>query len=107
MQRHAEQASDFLKAIANAHRLKIMCMLIDGERTVSELCAALGEGTKQSVVSQHLARLRLEKLVDARRAGKQTHYSLRHPAAKPVLTVLYDAFCNPPETPARAPLAGE
>src|SRR5208282_6569015 len=42
MQVAADQATELLKALANRHRLMIICQLIDGERSVGELAAFLG-----------------------------------------------------------------
>ena len=62
MQSAADAASELLKALANRHRLLILCQLIDGERSVGELAAFLG--VRDSTVSQHLAILRRDDLVD-------------------------------------------
>jgi DNA-binding transcriptional ArsR family regulator len=60
----AREASDFLKAMSHETRLLILCFLADGERSVSELEEFLS--LKQSNVSQHLGRLRLDGLVKPR-----------------------------------------
>jgi ArsR family transcriptional regulator, virulence genes transcriptional regulator len=93
----AERAADMLRSIGSAHRLIILCMLTDGPRSVSEICAATG--MRQSLASQHLSRLRLDKLVTAERQGHFVHYSLSHPAAKEIIEVLYRHFCAPGATP--------
>jgi ArsR family transcriptional regulator, virulence genes transcriptional regulator len=90
---HARNASDFLKAISHETRLLILCMLVDGERTVSELEAGLG--LQQAVVSQQLARLRLEQLVQTRREGRQIFYSIAKPEITNVIGALYNMFCKP------------
>jgi hypothetical protein len=41
MQAQAEQAAELLKALSNPQRLRVMCMLIDGEKTVGELNAEI------------------------------------------------------------------
>ena len=71
MERAADQASDLLKALSNRHRLLIICQLIDGERSVGELAQFLN--LRDSTVSQHLALLRKDGLVAARRDA-QTIY---------------------------------
>ena len=53
MEAAADRASDLLKALANRHRLLIICQLIDGERSVGDLAEFLG--LRDSTVSQHLA----------------------------------------------------
>jgi len=70
----ASEASDFLKAIANQHRLMILCELSKGERSVMPMQTILG--LSQSALSQHLARLRADNLVKTRRESQTIYYSL-------------------------------
>jgi DNA-binding transcriptional ArsR family regulator len=70
----AKNASDFLKALAHPGRLLILCILCQGERSVTELEQLLA--LRQPTVSQQLARLRADGLVKARRQGKTIYYSL-------------------------------
>ncbi len=93
MQSAADSASDLLKAMANRHRLLILCQLIDGERSVGELAAFLG--ARDSTVSQHLAILRRDGLVDARRDGQTIWYSISSAPARDLVEVLYRSFCAP------------
>ena len=60
LNRSAEKASDFLKSLANPNRLRILCLIMEGERPVGELAEAIG--ITQSATSQHLALLRSEGL---------------------------------------------
>ena len=89
---HARKASDFLKAISHETRLLILCLLIDGEKTVNELEQILK--LRQAAVSQQLARLRADDLVEARRNGKSVHYSLARPDVIEVISALYRPFCR-------------
>jgi DNA-binding transcriptional ArsR family regulator len=82
-QASASQASDLLKALSNEHRLMILCQL--GERV----------GLSQSALSQHLARLRDDGLVSARREGVAVFYRIADPAALKVIAVLAEIFCPP------------
>lgn len=91
MEAAADGASDLLKALANRHRLMIVCQLIDGERAVGDLAEALG--LRDSTVSQHLALLRREGLVGTRREGQTIFYALANPAARAIVEVLYGQFC--------------
>ena len=93
MQSAADAASDLLKALANRHRLLILCQLIDGERSVGELAAFLG--VRDSTVSQHLAILRRDDLVDSRREGQTIWYSISSAPARDLVEVLYRSFCAP------------
>ena len=89
---NAERASDFLKAMSHKPRLIILCMLIEGEKTVVEIERKLS--APQPAVSQQLARLRLEKLVRTRRVGKNVYYSLSRPEVREVVTILHRVFCK-------------
>ncbi len=93
MEQAADQASELLKALSNRHRLLIICQLIDGERSVGELAASLK--LRDSTVSQHLALLRKDGLVAARRDGQTIHYSIASDPAREVLKTLYQVFCAP------------
>ena len=93
MQRAVDQASDLLKALSNRHRLLIICQVIDGERSVGELAAFLN--LRDSTVSQHLALLRKDGLVAARRDAQTIYYSIASEPAREVLKTLYEVFCAP------------
>lgn len=93
MQTAADAASELLKALANRHRLLILCQLIDGERSVGELAAFLG--IRDSTVSQHLAILRRDDLVGSRRDGQTIWYSISSAPARDLVEVLYRSFCAP------------
>jgi DNA-binding transcriptional ArsR family regulator len=87
----AQAATNLLKALAHEGRLLILCHLVSGEKSVSELEQFLG--ARQAAVSQQLARLRLEGLVTCRREGKSIYYALGDPRAARVITLLYDIYC--------------
>jgi len=89
----AVAASELLKSLGNPHRLMILCQLIDGERPVGELAAAIG--VRDSTVSQHLALLRKDGLVQARREAQTIRYSIASPAALQLMQTLYSIFCAP------------
>jgi ArsR family transcriptional regulator, virulence genes transcriptional regulator len=88
----ARRATDFLKALAHEDRLMILCILSQGDKSVSELEEMLS--LRQSTVSQQLARLRAEGLVATRRKGRAIYYSLASEQARVVVGALYDMFCN-------------
>lgn len=93
MEKAADQASDLLKALANRHRLLIVCQLVDGERSVGELAELLE--LRDSTVSQHLALLRKDGVVASRRDAQTIYYSIASEPAREVLTTLYRVFCPP------------
>jgi ArsR family transcriptional regulator len=90
---HALAASNFLKAMAHEGRLMILCYLANGEKSVTELEQLLD--SRQASVSQQLARLRMDGLVDFRRDGKAIYYSLHNTKARRALDLLYDMYCKP------------
>jgi DNA-binding transcriptional ArsR family regulator len=90
----ADRASELLKALSNRHRLLILCQLIEGERSVGELVEFLR--IRDSSVSQHLALLRKDGLVAARRDGQTIWYSIASTEARAVLVALYGVYCKPP-----------
>ena len=94
----ASNAAQFLRAIGSEHRLMILCSLMDGSKTVTEICQAIG--ARQSLVSQHLTRLRLDGLVKVEREGHFAHYSMDDPLVREIVTGLHRRFCAdvPPTT---------
>jgi DNA-binding transcriptional ArsR family regulator len=91
MRSSARAASDLLKALAHESRLMLLCLLADRERSVTELETLLA--LRQPTVSQQLARLRLDGLVDTRRDGKTVYYHLAREDVRQVINVLYGIFC--------------
>ena len=91
MAANAEEAANFLKAISHEGRLMILCHLVTGEKSVTELERLLS--ARQAAVSQQLSRLRVEGLVAPRREGKTIYYSLADDRPRKVLEVVYDLFC--------------
>ena len=89
---NARRAADFLKALAHESRLMILCILAEGEKSVSELEDILQ--LRQPTVSQQLARLRANGLVSTRRDGKAIYYNLASAEARVVIGSIYDVFCR-------------
>ncbi|MGJ8628409.1 MAG: ArsR/SmtB family transcription factor [Sulfitobacter sp.] len=92
MLENAVTASNFLKAISHEGRLMILCHLVSGEKSVTELEALMS--ARQAAVSQQLSRLRLEGLVIPRRDGKTIYYRLANDRPRKVLEVVYELFCK-------------
>lgn len=93
MQNAADQASELLKSLSNPHRLMILCQLLEGERSVGDLAGFLALRT--STVSQHLALLRREGLVAARREAQTIFYHVASEPARRILETLFELFCAP------------
>ncbi len=83
-----------LKALSNERRLMIMCTLYKGEKSVGELEQIIG--LSQSALSQHLARLRRDGLVNTRRDAQTIYYSMNDRDTEAILRTLYELYC--PET---------
>jgi len=90
--RNAKKASGLLKTLAHENRLLILCILSEGEKSVTELEEMLA--LRQPTVSQQLARLRLDGLVETRRDGKTIYYQLASDDVQRVISVLYDIYCR-------------
>lgn len=90
--REAEEAAGVLKAMANEHRLLVLCHLsASGELSVGQLVDRIG--LSQSALSQHLAKLREEKLVATRKQAQTVFYRLCDPRAEQLLRLLHPLFC--------------
>jgi DNA-binding transcriptional ArsR family regulator len=90
----AHEASGFLKALAHEGRLLILCLLIDGEKSVGEIEDMLS--LRQPAISQQLARLRADGLVETRREGKNIFYSLARSEVRDIVGTLHRSFCEAP-----------
>jgi DNA-binding transcriptional ArsR family regulator len=69
----------------------ILCVLMESSRTVTEICQAIG--ARQSLVSQHLTRLRLDGLVTVERQGHFAYYSMHDPLVREIVGALHRRFC--------------
>ena len=93
IQKNTSHASTLLKAMSNPHRLLILSQLTHGERCVRELENIVG--LSQSALSQHLARLRRDKMVKTRRAAQTIYYSLAGEDVEAVIDTLYRLYNQP------------
>ena len=93
LSKSSKEAGRFLKALANENRLMMLCILSEGEYSVTELEHLLG--IRQPTLSQQLARLRADNLVETRRDGKAIYYSLASQEARDIMNVIYKHFCAP------------
>ena len=94
MEANAERAAEFLKSIANGVRLRVLCKLMDTEKSAGDLSRELG--ITQANLSQHLAWLKDQDLVQSRREGTVKFYRLSGTRVEPLMTVLYSMFCEVP-----------
>ena len=89
----ARKAGDLLKALSHESRLLILCILVQGEKSVSELEEIMN--MPQAAVSQQLARLRFDRLVSTRREGRMVYYSIANDEVSQLVEMLYEFFCGP------------
>ncbi len=99
IQHSVERASALLKAMSNKRRLLILCYLSEGERSVGELCTLVD--LSQSALSQHLAKLRHDGLVNTRRSAQSVYYSITPGEVESILHTLHQLYC--PDSDIAAP----
>ena len=92
MRAHATDASRLLKALANDKRLTLLCLMVEGEKSVGELNAQVD--LSQSALSQHLAVLREDGLVSTRREAQTIYYSLADGPAHRIIETLHGIYCS-------------
>ena len=97
MASQADAAAALLKVLGNAQRLRILCLLVEGEHSVGEINAQVA--LSQSALSQHLAVLREQGLVSTRREAQTIHYALAEGPARAILETLHALYC--PAVPPR------
>ena len=91
--KQAGDAAQLLKMLANEKRLLILCFLaVRGEMTVGELVGIVK--LSQSALSQHLAKLRADGLVEFRRTSQTLHYRVADQRALRLLGVLREIYCG-------------
>ena len=87
-----ENVAQILKTIAHEARLMILCLLVKNEMTVSEINEFVE--LSQSALSQHLAVLRQNNLVQTRRESQTIYYRLADKDLSHIVTSLHDVFCK-------------
>ena len=92
-ERKAGEVANLLKAIGNTRRLMVLCKLVEhGEMTVRDLADEVG--LSQSALSQHLARMRDERLVAFRKESQSIWYRIADPRTEHLLATLYQLYCK-------------
>ena len=77
--------AQLFRVLGHPVRIRILELLLDGERTVGDLQAALS--LDSSGTSQHLAALRAQGVLESRRAGVSVYYRIRDPRVSQLLVV--------------------
>lgn len=86
------QASLAMKAIAHPLRLKVLCVLGEGELSVQEIVDSVG--TSQSNISQHLAILRDKGVLSTRKDANRVYYRIGDPRTVKLVGMMRDVFCT-------------
>jgi DNA-binding transcriptional ArsR family regulator len=92
MQAQAHKAAELLKAMSNENRLLILCHLGQQEMSVGQLNNCIN--LSQSSLSQHLARLRNDGLVNTRRESQTIYYSIANDVVMKLITLLQHEYCD-------------
>ena len=92
MRKQSGKAASIMRALSHEARLRVVCELVDGEKTAGDLVSR--SGLSQSALSQHLAKLRAEGLVATRREAQVIFYRLDDPKAARLLGVLHEIYCR-------------
>ena len=90
------EAARLMEMLSQPVRLRILCILLDGEQRVLHLAAQAG--LSQPAMSHHLRKLREAGLVQTRRDAQTINYSLRGDEVRAVLEVLHGLYCDTPGT---------
>jgi DNA-binding transcriptional ArsR family regulator len=92
-------AVEVLRMLADATRLRLLWALLDGELPVNELAAAVDK--PPAAVSQHLAKLRMARVVQTRRQGTSVYYRVENEHVRQLVEdAIYNAEHAGPGVPA-------
>ena len=86
-----DEVSQVLKSLSHPVRLKVLCQVIDAERSVSELTEFCG--ISQSAMSQFLNRMRAEGIVSSRKDGTHVYYGIADPKLVKLLRAIKEIYC--------------
>lgn len=92
MEPRMAEAALLMEMLSQPVRLRILCILLDGEQSVLRL--ADQTGLSQPAMSHHLRKLREADLVGTRRDAQTIFYSLKGDEVRAVLEVLHNLYCN-------------
>jgi ArsR family transcriptional regulator, virulence genes transcriptional regulator len=91
--KNAAMVAGLLRVLANERRLIILCALTQNkEMNVTALAAAAG--SSQSALSQHLAQMRVARIVSYRREGQTLWYRIADPRIATLMARLESLFCD-------------
>lgn len=92
MMKKSEEVSRILKCLAHPLRLKVLCCLLEGEKSVNELVEYCGGS--QSGMSQYLGKLKAENVLQSSKEGTFIYYSLKDQNLKKLIKALKEIYCT-------------
>jgi DNA-binding transcriptional ArsR family regulator len=92
MKQSANSASEFMKSFSNANRLLILCLLVEKEMSVAEI--NLQVKISQSALSQHLIRMKRDRLLGSRKVRNQIYYYIKDKNIREIIKILHKIYCN-------------
>lgn len=90
--KEVELTADRIKAVAHPLRLAIVCLLAEGERTVGDICRAMG--TTQPNISQHLNVLYNQRLLTSRKDANRVYYAIADRRLDNIIGHLQEIYCG-------------
>ena len=93
MEEKAKKLAELLKILANENRLLILCSLMQGAKTVSQIGEFVPKIT-QSALSQHLTLLKTAGILESDKHGMNVTYSIADHRVEAVITVLKQHYCS-------------
>lgn len=94
LENQAKDVAALMRMFANERRLLIVCKLVEyGEASVGTLAEDVGLSV--SALSQHLAKLKAEGVVVARRDSQTMWYRIADRRVEELISTLYRLFCKP------------
>ncbi len=86
------EASELMGMLSQPARLRILCILLEGEQSVLALADLVD--LSQPAMSHHLKKLRSADLVQTRRDGQTIYYSLKGREVGAILKTLHGLYCS-------------
>ncbi len=88
----SDEVSQILKSLSHPVRLKVLCQVMDGEKTVNELTEFCE--IPQSAMSQFLLRMKNEGILISRKEGTFVYYDLADHKIKKLMKSIKEIYCK-------------
>lgn len=92
MREDAKQVAALMGLLSNAHRLLILCALLEGPKTVGQISEAVPD-ISAPALSQHLHKLRDANLISSEKQGQYIRYSILDKRLKDLIDLLRREYC--------------